>query len=54
VSQRRKTEKVTDRKKVVWPGAGPWSPEVALCPYPQFFFFFVPGVGAVDPSLGGM
>jgi hypothetical protein len=28
VSERQKTENVADRKKVVCPGTGPWSPEV--------------------------
>jgi hypothetical protein len=28
MGQRRKREKAADRKKVVQPGTGPWSPEV--------------------------
>jgi hypothetical protein len=34
VGKRRKTEKVVDRKKMIWPGMGHWSLEVA-----PFFFF---------------
>jgi hypothetical protein len=38
VGHRRKTEKVADRKKVVWPGTGTWLPEVAPSPLKKIFF----------------
>jgi hypothetical protein len=54
VGQRRKTEKVADRKKVVWAGTGPWSPEVAPNFLIKTFWVLVPGAGDVEPGLGGM
>jgi hypothetical protein len=54
VVQRRKTEKVANRKNAVWPGAESWAPEVVPLFKKKTLFRWggVPRVGAVSPGLG--